>query len=338
MKDLTAIVTHAAARKIASSISLHVSFGDDKDIVIHHGRTNQRTLTSAQTIYDLASLTKIVGTTIAIARAISLGKISLDEKPFASWPHTSVRQLLEHRAGLVAHVHFYNELKLSDQNFIANVDAILHHIFATTPAPTTERMYSDLGFIALGHLLEQLFNEPLYEVFRATWRTLGIEDFPWFPSTHTTRASLSSLAPTGVCIARKTKVIAQVHDANCYFMGGLAGHAGLFGTLAQAAAIGKLFLRIAHAPENYFENLIKHFAETGLGFDKRLPRGSMQHLSPRAFGHFGYTGTSLWIDPLINRKRGVVISLLTNRVNECELPEGIFWLRLAINRAIVRSL
>ena len=120
-------------------------------------------------------------------------------------------------------------------------------------------------------------------------------------------------------------------------MGGLAGHAGLFGDLMSVKNIGRYFLSAFKAQKNPTEMVIADFARRGIAFDKPQPKGTTRHLSKEAFGHFGYTGTSLWIDPTACQSQGLVIALLTNRVNYSEKPEGIFWLRLAINQAITAA-
>lgn len=341
---LMEVIERALTQNIASSISLFTGFGAEdsaKDIVLHRGISHASPLTptSDQTIYDLASLTKIIGTTIAIAQAISDGKASLNEEPFRCWPQVTLRSLLSHTSGLPAHRRFYHDLNLDQQHFANNRHLIFEELFAMVPQnATSERVYSDLGFMALGWLLEQRLAKPLYDIFSDAWRRSRIDgDFLWFPSRPQTFTSENVLvAPTGLCRQRKRRVLAQVHDPNCYFMGGLAGHAGLFGTTDSVKKLGQFFLRTVKEPLTKTESRLAAFARKGLGFDKPTRAGTTRHLSPHAFGHFGYTGTSLWIDPAANRQRGLIIALLTNRVNCSELPEGIFNLRLAVNQAIFR--
>lgn len=336
---LRLILDQAIAQSIASSISLSIDFGigdGAHNIVLHAGQTHAH---PERTIYDLASLTKIIGTTVAIAQAIADKNMSLDECPFPVWPHASVAALLAHKAGLPAHRHLYEEFALSGNDFSRNREAIFERLFATPAGQTThQRVYSDLGFIALGWLLEQRLKKSLWEIFTDAWTRLNIKhDFYWMPSKPITFTSENpAIVPTGYCQARMHLVAAQVHDPNCYFMGGLAGHAGLFGSLSAVAELGRFFLRAYKNPQNASEQIIAQFARRGFGFDQPTIKGTTRYFSPFAFGHFGYTGTSLWIDPAWARGPGLTVSLLTNRVHRNEKPEGIFWLRLAINQAIAR--
>lgn len=335
---LQRITEEALQRQIASSISLLVGFSDHdspQDIIIHQGYTAPQVATGDETIYDLASLTKILGTTLAIAKAINDGTTSLDEIPFSSWPHGSIRSLLAHTAGLPAHKRFYEDLSLSKHDFHHNRTLITQDLLLQPTHQTTERLYSDLGFMALGFLLEERYKKPLWNIFGDTWKAFGITPaFSWFPSS-LPKSENTLVAPT-FCRARNAYLRGQVHDANCWYLGGLAGHAGLFGTLQSVRVFGQALLLWHHNPRHHLHNLIADFMHNGLGFDKPAADGSNYCLSPQAFGHFGYTGVSLWIDPALG-PNGTMIALLTNRIHESKQPEGIFWLRKTINEAVVES-
>lgn len=323
-KELKNICEKAIDNGLATSISLFVGF-DDKDSAndckIISGST------TAETIYDLASLTKICGTTIAMAQAIVDGKISLDERPFAAWPIT-VRSILTHTSGLPAHKRFY-EMPLSIKDFKNNLLTIKNELFSISPTSNKTRVYSDLGFIALGFLLEERLKKPLSEIFS--------ESVPnnlfFISSTSPFFKSEQNFAPTGFCPTRKNVVLAQVHDPNCFFMGGHAAHAGLFGTLDDVKLFGQFFLSAVKNPDTPLNAKLREFAKEGIGFDRRSHTGTQAPLSPRAFGHFGFTGTSLWMDPGFS-PHGLVVALLTNRVHKSEDPHGIYELRLKVNRAI----
>ena len=290
--------------------------------------------------YDLASITKIIGTTLAAARAIAEGHMTLKTVPFSQWPAVTIEALLGHKSGLPAHRKLYEELALDLRDYDNNRYAIFDYLMSLQTRPTITRVYSDLGFMALGFYLEKLYKLPLFDIFKETWSFFGIDE-PFFFCPSKPRAfNCDSLCvvPTGYCSHRLRYLRGQVHDTNCYYMGGLSGHAGLFGTLRAVAGIGQWFLRVAKNPLNEAEYLVAKFARLGLGFDKPSPKGTNRFLSPDAFGHFGYTGVSLWIDPQAMKERGLIIALLSNRTHCDERPEGIFWLRAAVNRAIISAL
>jgi len=288
------------------------------------------------TVYDLASLTKILGTSLAVARAIISGHMSLSEVPFAVWPQVSLKDLLAHTSGLAAHLKFYECAGISRTNFSSNKLIIFDNLFKQRPdtGPRRVRLYSDLNFLALGWLLEQRLKKPLIQIFKDTWDSFEIhQDLKFFNAISPSPTNINIIAPTGVCPVRKRRIRAHVHDLNCYFLGGLAGHAGLFGDLNSLKAFGVFFLRCIKKPKSANEELIAYFARHGLGFDKPHAAGSVAALSPQSFGHFGFSGTSLWVDPGVRSDQGRYFALLTNRVDANLRPEGIFWLRKNIHKA-----
>lgn len=338
---LGAIIEEALAKEVASSISLFVGFSATDtplDMDLHAGLTSREPrllATSENTIYDLASLTKIIGTSTAMAHALAQKKIDLPEIPFSSWPHTSTRALLAHTAGLPAHKRFFEEIELSNDDFLANKVLIKSTLLEVPAYEQADRLYSDLGYMALGFLLEERFNKPLFEVFCEAWAALGLQlEFLWYPSHSPARKSSDLNVAETFSFERNVGLLAQVHDGNAYFLGGLAGHAGLFGTQKAVKAFGQLLLVAYQNPQNVTQNILADFARNRLGFDKPSPDGSNKFLSPNSFGHFGYTGTSLWVDPAYG-KHGLIVALLTNRIKMTDQPEGIFWLRSAVHEAVM---
>lgn len=224
-----------------------------------------------KTEYDLASLTKIFCTTLLTAQAVAEDFLSLDEKPWACWPGVSIEHILTHRAGLPPWVDISN----------------IQDVFNIKPIakPGKKTVYSDMGFIALGALLEKRLGEPLDKLFE-------------MPHVHFRGPE-------------------PVDDARCQALGGVAGHAGLFGTLRGVAEEALFFLMCCKNPQTKLEHVIKKFAEypgpRALGFDKS------EALSPKAFGHLGYTGTSAWIDPL----EDAVYVLLMRRLDDGSKAEEI---------------
>lgn len=319
-KTLQQIKEEALAKKCASSISIFAANPKRKDLYLpEHDHA----------LYDLASLTKIIGTTLAIIRAIAKQKLTLDDRPFAHWPYTTVRQLLSHTSGLLAHKNFYEQLPLNF-DFKHNKKLIFEDIFALS-IKESPKIYSDLGFISLGFLLERIYQKDLWQIFMDTWQHFGIEhNFFYCPSKKLSyTCSNKNIAPTGSDGIRD-RIRGQVNDTNCYFMGGIAGHAGIFGDIVSVAHVGKFIYQSVIAPVTNEQRLIKYFSQHALGFFLRDQNGSTKSLSPQAFGHFGYTGVSLWVDPL----KHLLIAILTNRVNEGKEIRGIFELRSLIHTAV----
>lgn len=313
--QLEAIVQRALDLKIATAISLYVACGKE-NIMLDRGKASENSL------YDLASLTKILGTTIALAFGIARQKISLHEKPFLCWPEVTVVSLMNHTSGLTAHVKFYQNPAISTKDFDANKKIIFDQLFLQKPKRPAgkAREYSDLNFLALHYLLESRFKKTLGEIFHDAWRYFGLSPLHY---------SHSGYRPLMDAIPTSQEREGYVHDDNCYFLGGIAAHAGLFGTVKEVANYADFFRHVVKAPGNAGEDVLKYFIEHHLGFDAPTPRGSVRALSHQAFGHFGFTGTSLWTDPV----RDLSIVVLTNRVF-CSLNStGIFWLRERIHNA-----
>lgn len=273
--------------------------------------------------FDLASLTKILFTVPEVLRLVEEGLADLDDPlshffPEMAWmqngelPRRTLRQLLTHTAGLPAWAALYTwnaDAKLLKQQ-------ILQHKWEVGEPGQT--LYSDIGYILLGLLLERLRAKPLTEFALSAGLT-------WEPEPR------SSVA-TERCPWRGRVLMGEIHDENAFVLGG-AGHAGLFGTLkgvlerAQAILNGTLLLPAA------LEEMIRpQTSERALGWVLRQPGFSGGSLcSPRTIGHTGFTGTGVWID----LERGYAWALLTNRVHPSRHKEsGIVELRQAVGNVI----
>ena len=276
------------------------------------------------TLYDLASVTKIIATTTVLMVLVDRGQVQLDA-PVARYipefhgPGTSVitvRQLLTHTSGLRPYLPLFHE---------PDSAAALRMVFAATPVarPGARVMYSDLNAILLGEIARRVVGEPLDVIAaREVFRPVGLHRMLFRPG----RALLPQIAPTGLW--RGHPIGGVVNDQNAARLGGVAGHAGLFASAADVARFAQFILREGAVPGG---RLLR--AETVRAFTTRatpLHPGSTQearalgwqavptgeHVSsagtlfgPRTFGHTGWTGTSLWIDP----DRNVFVVLLTNR-------------------------
>lgn len=298
--------------------------------------------TADDTIFDLASLTKVLATTALMMQQVERGALGLDDRVgqhIAAWEgadraHVTVRDLLAHCGGLTAYVPFYK-----DHSGRAEFERAICSIPLEYP-PRTKAVYSDLGFMLLGFLLEG--QAPLPGRFDAMRSQMGIvEDLQfnppalWKPRT----------APTEIDPWRGRLLVGEVHDENAAALGGAAGHAGLFGTAAAAGQHARHVLQVLDGKVGAFqratvEELITRRADVpgssrALGWDTMLPGSSCgSRMSPRAFGHTGFTGTSLWIDP----DRGVYVVLLTNRVHPSRANDAIKQVRPAVHDAVMDAL
>jgi CubicO group peptidase (beta-lactamase class C family) len=273
----------------------------------------------SHTIYDLASLTKVIGTTTAIMILFDQGRVSLDAPVSRYLPEFSggekslvtVRQLLTHRSGLPAGRDIWR---------ITHDPAEARRIILDTPLqshPGEYYEYSDLGADVLGYIVEAVSGQPLDEFLQDyVFHPLGMYDTGFRPD-----ASLRDrIAPTEVSPPRGYPLQGEVHDENAFAMGGVAGHAGLFSTAADLSVFAEMMLSggeykgvriIADSTVQLFTT--RAAGHRALGWDTPTGSyGSGHYLSPSAYGHTGYTGTSIWIDP----ERDMFVVLLTNRVHE----------------------
>jgi CubicO group peptidase (beta-lactamase class C family) len=264
-----------------------------------------------RTLYDVASLTKVVATAAAAMVLHDEGRLDLDAPVARYLPAfrgggreaVTVRQLLTHRAGLPSGIGLPRERRAARRAILA---APLVH------APGTRTVYSDLGPDLLGFVVEAIADEPLDRfVARRVFRPLGMRDATFHPAPR----DLHRVAPTGSWPSSGI-----VHDGNAQALGGVAGHAGVFATAADLARFAQAMLdggaldgrRIAD------DSTVARFTRRAagwraLGWDTCAGGGSCgQRMSERAFGHTGFTGTSLWIDP----DRELFVIVLTNQVHD----------------------
>ena len=298
---------------------------------------------TADTIFDLASLTKVIATTTLAMRHADAGSTPLDLPVAAAlrtWRGTdretvTVRDLLAHASGLTAHLPFYRDHAGRPDFESAIARLPLEY------APRTRSIYSDLGFILLGFILADRhparaglaaqFDEV---AARRGWGEIRFHPPPeWRPRT----------APTERDPWRGRTLVGEVHDENAWALGGAAGHAGLFGTAGAAGRFARDVLAglgggspLASPP--VFDAFRRRTAVPGssraLGWDTMLPTSSCGgRLSSDAIGHTGFTGTSLWIDPAADR----YVVLLTNRVHPSRSNQAILALRPAFHDAVMAA-
>ncbi len=300
--------------------------------------------TTISTLWDLASLTKVVGTTSALMQLVDAGKVDLDalvQQYLPEWKGTnkekvSVRQLMTHQGGLPAFKQYYKANVSPDSTY---------HLFLNTPLdtlPGVRMVYSDIGFILLGKLVERVSGESLdkYVVTRV-FQPLGMRDTRYKPP----RADRYRTAPTEIDPWRGRKLTGEVHDENAFALGQVSGHAGLFSTardlekLAGAYLNGGIFgsgrLASAETIRRFTTVVDSTFSSRAVGWDTPSENSSAGHFIRRpAFGHTGFTGTSIWIAP----QHDLYIILLTARVNPTREHNKIGPVRVAVADAAMRAL
>ncbi len=276
------------------------------------------------TIFDLGSLTKVIATTTALMQLVEKGKLRLEAQVAAHWPEfkangkeeITVRQLLTHYSG------FRSTLDLKPE--WSGYSTALRMIVAEKPAfpPGTRFVYSDINFIILGELVHRISGQPL-DVYctENIFKPLGMKDTGFKPSP----ALRSRIAPTRYQSRNKEKLLwGKVYDPIAYNMGGVAGHAGLFSTaddlstFAQTLLDGGTTKGVCILSPLTVEKMTtpqtppNKMALRGLGWDIDSPFASNRgELFPvGSYGHTGFTGTSIWIDPVSK----TYIIILTNRV------------------------
>lgn len=300
---------------------------------------------TGETMYDIASLTKVVATTSSLMRLFDQKKFALDDPIAKFLPQFSsgeksaitVRHLLLHRGGFPP----FRQLWKFCPDRGSAIDSVFGTALVAHPGDTT--IYSDLGMITLGVLVEKLAGTTLDAFFKREFADpLRLVNTMFRPDP----SLYGRVAPTEVDTGwRKGLVRGVVHDENACFLGGVSGHAGLFSTASDLAVFAQMLLnRGTYGGRRYIsEGTIYEFLvrrqdgqERWLGWDMRSPRGSSagQAFSLTSFGHTGFTGTSLWVDP----DRSLAVILLTNRVYPTRANIKLLKIRPLLHDAVIHAL
>jgi CubicO group peptidase (beta-lactamase class C family) len=305
-----------------------------------------------ETVFDLASITKVVATTAAAMLLVDRGLFDLDARlgdilpgfvigmePGSGKERVTLRMLLAHTSGLPAYETLFREHTTP----LALLRATLRLPLDAKPGIRTE--YSDFGFILLGKVVEVLSGEPLQTFCsREIFAPLGLAATRFCAA----RESKSSIPPTENDTTFRHRVIqGEVQDENCYALGGVAGHAGLFGNVPDLLAFAQCILakgRTGHGTMLFRPETVELFAtrnETpdgkfrALGWDVPTEGSSSGHyFGPRSIGHLGYSGCSLWIDP----DQELAVVLLTNRTWPDRSNNAIKQVRPVFHDAVVEAL
>ena len=297
-----------------------------------------------RTIWDLASLTKVVGTTSAMMQLVERGAVSLDspvQHYLPEWTgqnkeRVTVRDLLTHRSGLPAFKQYYKQRASPDSTLALVMNTPLDTL------PGVKMVYSDFGAILLGKIVERVSGERLDRYLaRHVFGPLRMSDTRYLPPA----ALRARIAPTENDPWRGRHLVGEVHDENAAALGGISGHAGLFSSARDLSRLAQAYLRggtldgarfVRPETIRLFTTVQDStFSSRALGWDTPSPNSSAGHAITRpAFGHTGYTGTSLWIAP----QHDLYVLLLTNRVNPTREHNRIGPVRIAVADATMRLL
>jgi len=329
---VTSLLDSAIAAGAAPGAVLGVSVGGQRYLYATGQLTrNEPAPAEPTTVYDLASLTKVVGLTTAVMLAVDDGKLELDAPVQRYVPafegegkeRVTIRLLLAHASGLPAWRPLFRETETRDQAFaLADTTALI------SPPGTTE-VYSDLGMIVLTQVVEAAYHERLDSLLaRRVFQPLGMTSVRFLPT-----ADRNRIAPTELDPWRGRVLRGEVHDENAARLDGVSGHAGLFGSAPDLLTFGEWVMTGGQAdgwtggPREHSDrptvsppvrreftrrqNLVPG-SPRALGWDTPAPGSSAGSFLPAtSIGHTGFTGTSLWIDP----EHQLVIVLLSNRVH-----------------------
>ena len=321
-----------------------------------------------ETVFDLSSLTKPLATAIAVMMLMRDGKLRLDDRVTRFCHDFGVhgkgritfRNLLSHCSGLTAWRPFYQQIADIERggkvNFMASRGAkeyVYEQIHREKPqaASATTTIYSDLNFMLLGEVIEQIGGVALDRFCREKiYRPLGLRttDFIDISMVRTRRLEPvpEMFAPTEVCPSRKRLLVGEVDDENAYAMGGVSGHAGLFAPVREVDRIVRELLASYDGRSQFVPQKILHEfwtrdatvegATWALGWDTPSAEysSSGRRFSPAAVGHLGFTGTSIWIEP----ERKIAVSILTNRVHPRRDNQAIRDFRPKIHDLVMETL
>jgi CubicO group peptidase (beta-lactamase class C family) len=354
MQQVDALMQQAIAGKVFPGAVLLVS--REKSPVFHkaYGMADLfvRRAVTTDTIFDLASLTKPLATTPAIMMLIQQGRLGLDQDlgsvlpAFKKDPKSAIKikNLLYHNSGLADYRPFFKELELLP---FARRKKTLSDMLVKEPLvhPIGERVvYSDIGFMILAWVIEHISGKRLdHFVSEMIYAPLGLDNL-FFTERRGVRPP-NLFAATEQCLWRNQLLIGRVHDENADVVGGVQGHAGLFGTAAAVQTLLLELLRVYHgkpAHRLFQTDLVHMFFERlpdtdrALGFDMpaRKKSSSGKYFSEHTVGHLGFTGTSFWMD----LDRSIIVILLTNRIHPTRENETIKAFRPKLHDAVMESL
>jgi CubicO group peptidase (beta-lactamase class C family) len=300
-------------------------------------------------IFDLASVTKVTATTPSVMRLFEEGKLKLDTNIGAYIPkartspmnNIQVREVMLHQAGFIPYIPFHDYVKTGDysrdssaayptkvaDNYYIKKDFFKNFMWPkmlNSPIKTRGKyVYSDISMYVMKDIVEHISEEPLNQyTYENFYKPLGMQTAGFLPRN---RFKAEQIIPTeDDKYFRKTLLVGYVHDQGAALAGGISGHAGLFSSANDLAIIYQMLLnRGTYGGQEYFKpqtvdmftSKQSNVSRRGLGFDRWDPDTTKHYpsdlASPQTYGHTGYTGTCVWVDP----SRGLVYIFLSNRVN-----------------------
>ena len=306
------------------------------------------------TIFDLASLTKPLATTLAVMRLVELGRLDINQNIgsiILQFKNTdkakiTILNLLLHNSGLCDYRSYYKELFMLPPKKRKDRQRILLTKEPLINPVGKMGLYSDLGFMLLAWVVEEITRTRLDDfLYNEVYAPVGICSDSLFYIDLSSSPPEGDFAATEFCRWRNTISNGVVHDENAYAAGGIDGHSGLFGSAIPINTLLLFLLRKYHGKQEtgpFNEDLLKRFflrhSDTGraLGFDTPSPAGSAsgRFFSPEAVGHLGFTGTSFWID----LKRFIIVILLTNRVHPSRNNNKIKFFRPQLHDTVMAYL
>lgn len=366
--SLRAALQQAVAGGIFPGAVLAIRQGGGHSCLVTAGRLStdlSGNPVTSSTVYDLASLTKPLATVTCLALLIQRGQCGLDNRVDALLPElgdapvgqATLRHLLTHSSGLPGWRGFYEQLSpnaVLPSSQQARADAgrqVLQLIKAEALiyGKGERSLYSDLGFMLLGLVIERLSGTTLDRfVCEHVVQPLKAHPLCYLPTDQEGQCRKTSMinliAPTECDSWRERLLCGEVHDENAAALGGVAGHAGLFGTAEAALAVTGAWLMGYHRqPSILNPEVVRDFVRRqttvpgsswALGWDTpSLPSSSGRYFSIQSFGHLGYTGTSIWIDPVCELE----VVLLSNRVHPSRKHEGIRAFRPTIHDLVYQE-
>lgn len=336
----------------------HSRYGREERLLISQGQTRsdeQGEAISRDTFFDLASLTKPLCTALSILCLIQKKEIDWDTKIFdilsfaihSEYRNITIDQLLTHSAGLIAYKPVYQSYAPipGKENKEILIQEFLREKLAYPPGSSC--LYSDIGFILLGSLIEKVSQTSLDKFFyNEIAKPLNVQKSIQFRPLNSAEKRDQIIAATELCPWRQKMLQGEVHDEHAWLMNGVGGHAGLFGTVTGVLTLAEHILaqwKGGRSHPGYSYKLLqlaltKKYSNHSWcrGFDTPAAQGSSAgiYFSSSSVGHLGYTGTSFWIDP----EQDMIVVLLSNRVHPSRNNQKIKQFRPLLHNSVLEAL